>query len=369
MTEAATQEKGVAEMSDAEMLQSLTEMFDAEVPSDNSDEVQAVEDVEPTVDDQVDDGETVEESDTDEDTDESEAEDQVDDGDEESSDDEKWVPQSLDELAEALETAPEDLMTVLKVKTKVDGQEGEATLKDVIKSYQLEKTLNGRLEVHANERKAFEAETSKVVQTLQERLQDVELTASAMEQLLLTEYQSTDWSELKDNDPTEYMLKQQEMRDQYAKINQVKEKLNQDRSKATQEQQQAFQQQVQQQLAYEKQALLDKMPEWQDNERAKEGLTKVTDYLKAEGYQPQEIDSIVDHRAFVIAEKARRYDEMQTKADPKMKQMKTKPKFVKPGARKDPAKVSEKRKTAAMSRAKKLQTDEAWAEALLAKFS
>ena len=369
MSEAATQEKGVAEMSDAEMLQSLTEMFNAEVPLDDSDEAQPAEDAEPTVDQEVDDGEVAEEPEADEDTDESEAEDQVDDEDEESADDEKWMPQSLDELAEALETTPEDLMTVLKVKTKVDGQEGEATLKDVIKTHQLEKTLNGRLEAHANERKAFEAETSKVVQTLQERLQDVESTASAMEQLLLSEFQSVDWSDLKENDPTEYMLKQQEMRDQYAKINQVKEKLKEDQQKSLQEQQQAFQQQVQQRLAEEKQALLDRMPEWRDGERAKEGLTKVADYLKAEGYQPQEIDSIVDHRAFVIAEKARRYDEMQTKADPKMKQMKTKPKFVKPGARKDPAKVSEKRKSAAMNRAKKLQTDEAWAEALLAKFS
>jgi len=183
------------------------------------------------------------------------------------------------------------------------------------------------------------------------------------------EFQSIDWSELKDNDPTEYMLKQQEMRDQYTKINQVKEKLKQDQEKSLWEQQQAFQQQVQQRRAEEKQALLDKMPEWQDNERAKEGLTKVFDYLKGVGYQPQEIDAIIDHRAFVVAEKARRYDEMQTKADPKMKQMKTKPKFVKPGARKNPARVSEKRKAAAMNRAKKLQTDDAWTEALMAKLS
>lgn len=70
-----------------------------------------------------------------------------------------------------------------------------------------------------------------------------------------------------------------------------------------------------------------------------------------------------------MALKAMRYDQMQTKADPKMKQMKTKPKFVKHGARKDPAQVSEKRKKAAIDRAKELQTDDARAEALLAKLS
>jgi len=369
MSEAATQEKGVAEMSDAEMLQSLTEMFDAEVPSDEPGGEQTAEDVEPTVDEQVDDGDALEETEADEDTDESEVDDQLEDEDEESSDDEKWTPKSLEELAEALETTPEDLTTVLKVKTKVDGQEGEATLKDVIKSYQLEKTLNGRLEAHANERKQFEAESSKAVQTLQERLQDVESTASAMEQLLFSEYQSVDWSDLKENDPTEYMLKQQEMRDQYARINQVKAKLKEDGEKAIQEQQQAFMQQNQQRLEWEKQALLEKIPDWKDEERAKEGMTEISNYMRGLGFNDQELASIMDHRAFVIINKAMRYDQMQTKADPKMKQMKTKPKFVKPGARKDPSKASAKRKSDAMSRAKKLQTDEAWAEALLAKLS
>jgi len=161
MSDAATQDQGAAGMSNAEILDSLTAMFDAEMLPDEPDKEQTAEDVEPTVSD-ADDGDTEEEPIADQDTDESEATDELDDepGDEddpseeaESSDDDKWMPKSLDELAEALETSPEDLTTVLKVKTKVDGQEGEATLKDVIKSYQLEKTLNGRLEAHANERK------------------------------------------------------------------------------------------------------------------------------------------------------------------------------------------------------------------------
>lgn len=374
MSEAATQ-KGVAEMSDAEMLDSLTAMFDAQMPSDEPDEEQEAEEVEPTAEtteevEDAGDGDTLEETEAEQDTEESEAEDEPEDEAEEASDDEKWTPKSLDELAEALEMKPEDVATALKVKVKVDGQEGEATLKDIIKSYQLEKTLNGRLEAHANERKAFEAESSKMVTTLQERLQDAELTVSAMEQMLLSDFQGVDWADLKENDPTEYVLKQQELRDRYGSIQQVKNKLSEDQQKHFKEQEQELQQQQQAYLTQQKEALLAKMPEWRDSERMTSDMKQLVQYMRSEyGATDQEFATIGDHRLFVAFYKAMLYDNLHTKADPKMKKLKTKPKFVKPGARRDPAQVSEKRKSEAMSRAKKLQTDDAWAEALLAKIS
>jgi hypothetical protein len=366
MSDAATQ-KGVAGMSDAEMVNSLAAMFDVEgLPDEQDQKRMQAEEAESTA--EIGDDDASEETEADEDT-EVEADDESDDEGEEPSDDEKWTPQSLDELAEALEMKPEDVASALKIKVKVDGEEGEATLRDVIKSYQLEKTLNKRLEAHATERKQFEAQTSETLKTLQERLQDAQLTASAMEQMLFSEYQAIDWQDLKSNDPTEYVLKQQEMRDRYASIQQAKAKIAESQQTQTAKTQEQMKAEVQQLVEQQKNLLLEKVPEWKDETRLKTDLTALQDYLKSSGATDQEIASIVDHRVYVMALKAMRYDQMQTKADPKMKQMKTKPKFVKPGARKDPAQVSDKRKKAALDRAKELQTDDAWAEALLAKLS
>lgn len=378
MNEAATQE-GVADtqnqgMSDAEMLSSLTAMFDAQLPSDEPKAEQTAEEVEPTAegvadgDSQEGDGETSQETEAAEDT-EVEASDQSEDEGEESSDDGQWTPDSLDELAEALEMEPETVAETMKVKIKADGEESEATLKDVIKSYQLESTLNKRLEAHANERKAFEAQTTQLVETLQQRLQDVETTASAMEQLLFQDYQSVNWDELKNEDPTEYMLKQQEMRDRYASIEQVKNQLSEKQQADTQAQQQEQQKQIAAYLEHQKQALLEKVPEWSDQKQRETDLKSLQEYLRSTGASDQEIAQIDDHRVFLLGLKAMRYDQMHNKAEPKMKQMKTKPKFAKPGARKDPVKMSEKRKSEAFNRARKAQTDDAWTEALLAKLS
>jgi hypothetical protein len=366
MSDAATQ-KGVAEMSDAEMVNSLAAMFDVQdAPSDEREDEEAVEEVKSTAES---DDDTSEETEADEDT-EVEADDQQDDEDAESSDDDKWTPKSLDELADALEMKPDEVASTLKVKIKVDGQEGEATLKDVIKSYQLEKTLNGRLEAHANERKQFEAQSTQIAQSLQERLNDVESTANALEQMLFADYQGINWNELRADDPTEYVLKQQEMRDRYSAIQQVKTKLTESQSKESETLKQQQQQNYQQYLISQRDMLLEKIPDWKDPDRVKTDMTALQAYMVNHmGVSEQELPTITDHRAIVAAYKAMMYDQMHSKVEPKMKQMKTKPKFVKPGTRKDASATSEKRKQSAMSRAKNLQTDDAWTEALLAKLS
>ena len=78
MSDAATQDKGVAGMSDAEMLESLTAMFGAEALPDEPKEEQAAEEVEPTAEEteEVGDGEASEDNEADEDTEESEADDE-----------------------------------------------------------------------------------------------------------------------------------------------------------------------------------------------------------------------------------------------------------------------------------------------------
>lgn len=363
MSEAATQ-KGVADMSESDMVNSLAAMFDVEVLPDEQEEVTAAEKAEATSDDAT----APEEVEADEDM-ESEVDDESDDEDEESSDDEKWTPQTLDELAEALDMQPEDVASTLKVKIKVDGQEGEATLKDVIKSYQLEKTLNQRLEAHATERKAFEAQSQQTAESLKTRLQEAESTLTALEKMLFSEYEGVNWAELKNDDPTEYMLKQSELRDRYVQLQQVRTKYTEDQKQQEQERQKSAQEGWQAYVKEQHRLILEKLPEWRDQKKMTADLEQLQTYLRQSGYSDQEIAMAADHRQYITAIKAMRYDELQSKADPKMKQMKTKPKFVKPGTRKSPTAASEKTKQSSMSRAKKLQTDDAWAEALLAKLS
>ena len=151
-----------------------------------------------------------------EDTEESERDEEETDEGEKPDEDRRWMPHSLDELAEALETEPDQVALSLKVKTKIDGETGEATLSDLLKSYQLEGTLNKRLEAVANERKELEAARQNEIQALQAKYQEANNMVSAAEQMVFAEYQSIDWTDLKENDPTEYLMQQQKLQERYS---------------------------------------------------------------------------------------------------------------------------------------------------------
>lgn len=364
MTDEAATRKDVAEMSDREMVDELATFFDdqPDLPEAQPQD-QPAEEVDSTAEEDISDEETSEETEADEDT-EVEAEEVADDG-----NDERWMPNSLEELAEALEAQPDQVLETLKVKIKADGRESDATLKDVIASYQLRKTLDKRLQAFAEERKGFEAQAQAQLEKLTNDIQAAEATISGMESLLFKDYQAVNWDELKSDDPTEYMLKQQEMRDRYSALQDAKNQWQKRREEETKQQQEEFGKQYQQIVHQQLQMAQEKIPEWTDEQKLKTDIGQIQVYLKQLGATDQELSTMIDHRLYVLALKAMKYDDMQHAADPKKKQMKAKPKFAKPGARKDPAHISQKRKQSAFEQAKKLQTDDAWAEALLARLS
>lgn len=363
MPEEAATRKDVASMTDREMVDELAAMFDVAEPLPNEQkEEEPAEEVEATA--EQGDEDTSEETDADQDM-EVEASEETDE-----TDDDKWMPNTLDELIEALETEPDQLLDTMKIHVKTDGQEGEATLKEVIANYQKGKTLDQRLEAYANERKQFDAQASERLQKLEDRLKDADTTVNALEQLLFQDYQAVNWSELKTDDPTEYMLKQQEMRDRYSSLQEVKSKLQSDRETEQKQQQEENQQQMQELVQQQIQAAQNRVPDWKDEQRMASDIKEIQSFLLSEGLiSEQEIPYAIDHRFYVIANMAMKYQQMSSTAEPKMKKLKTKPKFAKPGTRKNPAQVSQKRKQEAFDRAKKLQTDDAWADALVAKLS
>ena len=365
MSEAATR-KDVADMSDREMVNELAAMFDVGEPlPDEGQTDQTAEDVEATAveGDEATDEDTAADQDT-----EVEATDDVEDEESESEgESDKWMPKSIEELAEALEATPEEVLENLKVRIKTDGKEGEATLKDAVANHQIRKTLDQRLEAFANEHKAFEAEATQRLQRLNNQLQLADDTVSAMEQLMFQDYNAVDWSELKNDDPTEYMLKQQEMRDRYTSLQEVRSKLQAEREAEQKQNQEKLKENLQQYVQQQMSLAQTKIPEWRDQSTMASDLQGIQKYLVSNlGATEQELQSLLDHRMYVLALKAMRYDELQNKADPKLKQMKTKPKFAKPGARKDQGQRPKKHAKAAFANAKKAQTNEAWAEALLA---
>lgn len=272
---------------------------------------------------------------------------------EEVSDDEDvWMPGTIDELAEALEVDV-DALKAIRVNTKVDGVEGEATLADVIKGYQLDKSLTQRSEALANQRREFESQSQAQLQALHQRIQEVDHVSQILESQIEAEVGQIDWQQLRAEDPAEYAAKRQEFIERIGSVQQQKQMAIQ--QGIAQQEQIMQQQQVahQQRLVQEHNALVDAIPEWRDQEAMQVGMGEIRHFLQSKGVSDQEIDTIWDHRTVLLARDAMRYEQMQKKAEPAKKQLKQKPKFVKPGARQGKEAANAKRNNNLKARLKK----------------
>jgi hypothetical protein len=94
-------------------------------------------------------------------------------------------------------------------------------------------------------------------------------------------------------------------------------------------------------------------------------MAVLKDYLTRTGFSEDEVRSVVDARAVLIARKAMLYDQMQTQTDPKIKQMKEKPRFIKPTQRVEPERVATKQYEKKYKTALKNQTTDDWVNVLM----
>jgi len=278
--------------------------------------------------------------------------------------DKPWIPESVDELAEGL-GVDVDALKAIKVKTKVDGVETDVPLGEVIKNYQLNKALTDRSEALAHQRKALEQAYQQFQTERQARLEDLGSWNQILETRLREQVASVDWQQLREDDPAEYAAKRQEFTERIAEIEAMKASMHQHRQALSAEQQAQYVQQYQYIVQQNLQHLPDLVPEYKDEEFRKKDMATLKDYLTKTGFSEDEVRSVFDARQVAIARKAMLYDQMQTTAEPKMKMLKDKPKFVKPTQRVEPEQASRKQYEKKYKTALKNQTTDDWVNVLM----
>jgi len=231
-----------------------------------------------------------------------------------------------EEEAEGEEEEPEGEDEPTLYTVKVNGEESKVTVEELTKGYQREKDYTQKTQTLSAEKKEFETEQQAVRNERQryaQTLQQMDTNADAD----LKRFQDTDWDRLKEEDPEEYRDKREDFRE----LRDAKSEIEAERKKthdAEMQDRQAHRAKFGKEQA---QKLLEKMPEWKDIEKRKVGLTRLRAYGVTQGYEEKEMNSILDHRFLVMAEKARKYDAFK-KADPSKKKVHGKPKMTRPGA-------------------------------------
>ncbi len=257
-------------------------------------------------------------SSTDEDRDESS---------EEVSDDDLEDDESEEEVEEESDEYEEDDPVYA---VKVDGEEIEVSLDELLKGYSRNSSFTKKSQALAEEKRQMEALQQQYNQDLAqiqaERQQYAQQLQSVIERSNLSQFANIDWERLRTEDPIEFVTKREEFREAQEGI----ARLQQEQQAAMQKAEAANQKQWEQSVRSEHAALVEKMPEWGDPGKQKKLASELRSYAASVGFQQEEIESLIDHRSFIVLNKARLYDEMQ-KANPKAKKLKNKPKVIRGG--------------------------------------
>lgn len=224
---------------------------------------------------------------------------------------------------------------------KVDGEEMKVTSEDLVKSYQLEKAAQKRLQEAAEKRKSAEEQMSAIEQ---ERLRYAQ-GLQALEQQLTQGYQEPTqeyWNKLYEDDPLEYIKQKDAYRDRREQISRVQ-----------QEQAQMYNQALEQ----ERQKMYQIIPEWQDPQVESKEKVEVLKFAQHMGYETQQIQNFTA-RDVALLRRAYLYDYLQEQKPTVKKKIAKAPKMVKGGSPKTSRQVSSEASKKAFDKLRKTGSKE-----------
>lgn len=236
---------------------------------------------------------------------------------------------SVSELADRTGLSLDRLLD-LSVPAKIDGKEAKATIRELIKSFQLDGHLTNRLKAAADDRKAFETERARVQAEWQQERMRMDAGVQVLQRSLQSDFADINWQELQ-KDPVAFNAKYVEFQQRQATLDHLANQIGQER-----QQQQAQQQQQHAAFIAEQMQLLEsKVPEWSGDQGKKARAAFVDEFIeltgKEVGFTREDVERLTDHRDFLVARKALAWDKLQASKPGVLKKVVAAPKLLKPG--------------------------------------
>ena len=208
---------------------------------------------------------------------------------------------------------------------KVDGKEVEVTLEELQKGYSRTQDYTRKTQQIAEARKQTEAELQAV---RAEREQYAQLLGALEAQVQQVAQPNIDWDRLYNEDPIEWVRQREVMRENQEKSAAIQSE-QQRLAQLSQQEQAQF---MQQKLQHEQEALLAAIPDWKDAKKAQAEKALLVEFGQKIGFTPDELKSVVDHRAVLMLRKAALYDQMMSKRGNIKPVTNNGPRPAKPGA-------------------------------------
>jgi len=249
-----------------------------------------------------------------------------------------------DEQTEGDEEAEEAAQQAQTFRVKVDGEEVEVPLDELLKGYSRTADYTRKTQAIAEARKQAEAEASLAREERQRYAQTLEALDATLRQLQPPEI---DWDRLYQENPVEWVRQREVMRSRQEQAAWV-----QAQKQALVEKQQTEERiEAEKTLESERGKLLEVLPEWRDADKARTEKAKIVNYATERlGFTVEEISDIYDARAVVALRKAMMFDELMSKRDQMRPKIMQKAKPMKAGAASSPQSSKVVASKAALSR-------------------
>ena len=217
--------------------------------------------------------------------------------------------ESVEEEAtpDAEETATDDDVPQPKpFKVKIDGQEVEVTEDELLKGYSRHEDYTRKTQRLADEKKAFETESTTKAQEIATRRAEYEARlASVHDALRALTPEEPNWDELRkvhsSEDVNAAYIGYKQQQERLAKIQGERDRLAKESNAALAKEAEKY-------LSTERERLRDVIPEWKDPVKEQAGLSELTTYAKSIGFTEEELASVVDHRLLLVLRKAQMQD-------------------------------------------------------------
>ena len=209
---------------------------------------------------------------------------------------------------------------------KVDGEQVEVTLEELQAGYRRQADYSRNSQVLAEKRKQADDELAATQQERQRYLSQLE-QFNIQADSKIEELAKTDWTRLKEEDPTEYMLK----RDQYRELQDNKRIVEEEQKNLQYKQQQEHEVKWQEELGRQQQLMAEKLPEWVDPDKGPKLKQSIKTFAVKKGFTEQEVNTLIDARSVDVLHKAMLYENLLA-AKISNKKAKVVPKVQKPGS-------------------------------------
>jgi DNA-directed RNA polymerase subunit F len=268
----------------------------------------------------------------------------------EPTDDEAELADTIDGLAEQLGISQEEALDYFKATAKINGEEQQVTLRDLINGHQMEADYRHKTADLAEQRRAFEAEQQALNQQREHHAQQLVPLMQQLEGMIVTDDQVLQQL-LNDGDIIEFERVKMQADQRKAQLNLA----HQEMQRVEHERQQQGQAQMQREIADNERYLAQHRPDWAKNpEQGRKEIAEVRQYLKDTGVPEQVVEQLYDARSILVAEKAMKWDRLQREKSAQLTKAKKAPKkFQKPGASKPAVDPKKKVLASTLNRLKK----------------